>query len=197
MMFIYGAPTCGKTFAITELATEGREWSWPHFQSLGEIVGTARKLGLFYRDHLLLDTDWLFPTVIRDFTNVKTTQDAWEYWRSNYDPAIERRVAEEFAALRIEKCLVFTNLAMWNYGVDVSLRYARTPEDIGPAVQARDALKGRKRKLPDWVKRYVPPKGSIILPAGVYIYPRIIEDLARVSPAFSRSKSIRQTEGAL
>jgi hypothetical protein len=200
MIFIYGAPTCGKTFAITELATEGdgkgREWSQPHFLSLEEIVETSRKLGLFYGDHLMLDTDWLFPTVIRDFTNVRTIQDAWEYWRSNHDPAIVQRVEKEFAALRIEKCLVFTNLAMWNYGVDVPLRYARTSEDIRSEVQARDALKGRRRKLPDWVKSYVPPKDSIILPTGVYIYPRIVKDLAEVSPAFSKSELTQQTKGA-
>lgn len=38
-------------------------------------------------------------------------------------------------------------------------------------------------------------KGSVILPAGVYIYPRIIKDLAEVSPAFAKSKSVQHTKG--
>lgn len=190
MIFIYGAPTCGKTFTITQLATGRREWPHPNFPSLGEIVETARKLGFFYRDHLLLDTDWLFPTVIREFVDVTNTQDAWEYWRHNHDPAIEHAVARQFATLRIPRCLVFTNLAMWNYGVDVPLRYARPRKDIWPAVQARDALKGRKRKFPDWINRYTPPRGSVLLPLGEYIYPRIVHDLAKVSPAFAKSKPI-------
>lgn len=195
MIFVYGAPTCGKTFAITELS-RGVEWPHPHFQSLEEIVDTSRKFNLFYKGYLLLDTDWLFPTVIKRFVDVKTTREAWEYWRSNTNnhPDIGQLVAKEFAQLKIDKCIVFTNLHMWEFGVDVPLRYARTAEDLVVSLHARDALKNYKRETPKWASEYVPPKGSIHLPMGTHMYPRIINDLARISPAFSTSAAVQIAE---
>lgn len=186
MTFVYGSPTCGKTFAIEQLTglPERRDSEFP---TLDEMISAARAAGRCYEDHILLDTDWLFPYAIRRKIDVKTPLDAWTHWRSNYDPEVEQFVIDEFAKLDDPKCVVFTNLHMWEYGVDVPLRYARTPEALKICFKARETIRNRKYgmsangELPRWVLDYEPPVGSILLPACTHIYPRIVGDLAKIS----------------
>jgi len=202
MIFVYGAPTCGKSFAINKLSGASG-WKYPVFSTLEDVVDAARLSGYFYEGHLLLDTDWFFPSVIKQMIGSKTTSEARAYWKATHDSSIIQVFVDEFRKLKIDKCVVFTNMAVWKHGVDVALRYTRTPEDLKITLRERDILEGRERETPRWVEGYVPYPGSIILPVGSYIYPRIIEDLSKISKAFppplqdeaeSKDSSISTTE---
>lgn len=192
MIFVYAAPTCGKTFTIDKL-TGRPEICERGFPTIAEMIEEARENDRHYRDHVLLDTDWLFPYAIRRKIGVTTPLEAWAYWRRTNDVDVQRFVINEFVKLDDPNCVVLTNLHLWEFGVDVHLRYARSPSDLETHYKARDVIRNRKYglrgqdKLPAWVSNFQPPEGSIILPAQTHIYPRILHDLQEVSNAFALS----------